>query len=791
MPGKPQIVDLRFPLGGLHRRSGYQQQQPYTTPDCLNVWPSDVFGERLRGGSRPGLAKAFTQQLGSGLSVRMLANVDIVRGDGFSYWTDEFDGHEIAAAWSFATWLGTVPSVVGPGVGISSTSFTPEAGLVRFDFGSSFDTAQPYVVEILIAPYNGEHWGHYQLFLRMDNTTPDAELNGVVVDLYVTGATGAYSGTAKVYVAGVPTTYTMTSGTIGSTKAGWLRALVSGNTLTVTWQETTILTQVISAAAGRRMGFGMNCTEVAGVCLVDTFRTQYYTTPVSERVRRILVASAGGSLYKETYQGTLAQVSTALTIAPDRLIHASQRSQKLYIADHADPLATGSGTISFNVITAAAMTAAEAALINAGLNDIVAVIYNGTGQTIAGNYAITSAAIGGFTLSSFAADSTGGCSYRIERVPKVYDPIADTLTNLTAGTDLGQVPTSCPCIAVWRDRLVLAGGLYSPNIWYMSRQGDPTDWDYGADDTDVQRAVAGNTALAGQVGEPIVAVVPHTDDYLVFGCRTSLWVLRGDPAYGGTINQLSQEIGIVGRGAWCRGPNAELVFLSRDGLYMLGPGADSFPESISREKLPQELRDVDPEMHTAMLAYDTQNRGVHIFVSGFLLRNRYHYFFHWETKSFWPVSLYDSHEPFSLLAYNAADASSAAVILGCYDGYIRRFRLSMPNDDGQSFTSYVTYGPIRLGNSDYRDGQVRELSATLGAESGSVTWGLYAGDGHETAVRDTTANATGTWDRQSLNKKNRPRVRGASALLKVTGDGLPWTMERLTMVRTEMGTLRV
>ena len=46
---------LRFPLGGLDRRYAFQDQAPYTTPDCLNVWPLDVTTGRERGGVRPGV----------------------------------------------------------------------------------------------------------------------------------------------------------------------------------------------------------------------------------------------------------------------------------------------------------------------------------------------------------------------------------------------------------------------------------------------------------------------------------------------------------------------------------------------------------------------------------------------------------------------------------------------------------------------------------------------------------------------------------------------------------------
>lgn len=53
------IVEIRFPLGGLNRAHAFQHVEPYTTVDCLNVRSKDVFLERLRGGSRPGLVQVL------------------------------------------------------------------------------------------------------------------------------------------------------------------------------------------------------------------------------------------------------------------------------------------------------------------------------------------------------------------------------------------------------------------------------------------------------------------------------------------------------------------------------------------------------------------------------------------------------------------------------------------------------------------------------------------------------------------------------------------------------------
>ncbi len=55
---KAKPLSLYFPVGGVVRRHGLQRQSPYTTPDAMNVWPTDWTSGRERGGTRPGLTSA-------------------------------------------------------------------------------------------------------------------------------------------------------------------------------------------------------------------------------------------------------------------------------------------------------------------------------------------------------------------------------------------------------------------------------------------------------------------------------------------------------------------------------------------------------------------------------------------------------------------------------------------------------------------------------------------------------------------------------------------------------------
>lgn len=77
---KQRQITLKFPLGGVERRVGFQSGQIYYTPAALNVYPDDVVTGRARGGARPGLSKAVTTDRDSWYQFINSVNVD--RGTG-------------------------------------------------------------------------------------------------------------------------------------------------------------------------------------------------------------------------------------------------------------------------------------------------------------------------------------------------------------------------------------------------------------------------------------------------------------------------------------------------------------------------------------------------------------------------------------------------------------------------------------------------------------------------------------------------------------------------------------
>jgi len=75
---KKRGLHFPFPVGGLDEAQAYTGQPPYTSPDLQNVRAFDVVEERWRGGQRPGLSKAWEQELGGGSPVRYMGQVTVV-----------------------------------------------------------------------------------------------------------------------------------------------------------------------------------------------------------------------------------------------------------------------------------------------------------------------------------------------------------------------------------------------------------------------------------------------------------------------------------------------------------------------------------------------------------------------------------------------------------------------------------------------------------------------------------------------------------------------------------------
>ena len=353
------------------------------------------------------------------------------------------------------------------------------------------------------------------------------------------------------------------------------------------------------------------------------------------------------------------------------------------------------------------------------------------------------------------------------------DPKTGLVANLTVSA--GTLPTGCTLGAIYRDRLCLAG---YDNAIYLSRQGDFTDWNFGANASDSSRAIPFQLSEGSGVGDQCTALVPCDDSHLLAATSRSLWIIRGDPAAGGGLQNVSRHVGILGDRAWCM-TDRQVVFLAEDGLYHVSrDGSDLLP--LSEEKIPDELVGIDTTTTTVMLGYDHDTRAVHIYLTT-AGGGDVHWLYEVEKGLFWPMMVQDDHAPVAVCEYGGN------LLLAGTDGYIRYVGGS--SDDGTAISSHVLIGPIRLGG-PVEFGLIHALYGIIGAGSGDVTWRILVGDTSEAVADNGKAAviaalagndfsqyvaAQGVWS-AGRSKAAWPRARGCWGLLWLQGSAA-WAFE--------------
>jgi len=875
-------VELLPPVGGKRNNSGYQSKAPYYSEDLLNVRPFDTLEGRGRLGSRPGLAKAFQQRLGTRLTgttgditggpgttfsdgltnfvtAGVVAGVDVLEitdgtdvtpgtytitavaalsltvspspgvgasgivytigyfpirlasvirtfnSTGSSMFQDDFSGTALSASWSFPSW--TINSILTAGSPVIASGYAATSAIELRSAAladQSISTTAFRQVSLEFTPNDNTR---AYVLMDMNSATP-VPAASVMLEA-VNDSSGK---TLNLYINGTLVTNVNTGGPFDTYRVVRL-SIDTSNTIRCYWQYDSVpgITYDASAVsyspAGGRVGFALRRSSSLDA-IAPSFSFAF-TSSSGGTPPEAAVFSANGQLYRESISGTLAAVShPTLDLTSERRIYAAARLQNLYIADYD---IRRERTTKSTAATVEAVSASQARLDDTAVTDWTALGIDIDGDVLeildtttttsptvgtpsVGIYNIASIhATNGLTFdrsNAWLAESSGGgaIAYRVVRYSKTYNSTATTLTRTTIGT-LGttQFPAGCRSIALWSDRIVICNDANTPHGWWMSKVGDPTDWTFGG--TAITSAVNGTASeYAGLIGEPLVTTIPYSDDYLIFAGRTSFYVLRGNPRLNGQLDNISREIGIVGIGAWCRTPEGRLIVLTPDGLYEIRI-QDMRAVSMSRESIPAELLGLTDDLYEVSLAYDVERRGVLISATSLVMATpSVHYFYDERLGGYFPQSFDADHDPNSVVSYQPGGVSMPTVLWGCHDGYVRKFEDSAHDDDGTDFSSYVYYGPVRLGATDLEDGMLHEIVAVMDANSGATT--LAVQTGHSAQVAKNRTARFSTTLAAGRNRNRYPRLRGSVMYVKLSGTaGTRWVNESLTISRERLGRL--
>jgi len=319
-------------------------------------------------------------------------------------------------------------------------------------------------------------------------------------------------------------------------------------------------------------------------------------------------------------------------------------------------------------------------------------------------------------------------------------------------TLFGSLPEKAYLGCLYRGRCVLSGNPNYPYQWYMSRQANPWDWVYTANDA--QTPIAGGNSDAGEIGDIIRALIPYRDEYLVFGCANSLWVLKGDPAEGGTIQEVDLTKGVFGSYSWCFDGDGNLYFASLNGIHRLPAGFGPV-ENLSEFVLPKMFSDfsAQPNTHRICMGYDKQRGGILVTITRISDGDNIAYYYDLKTQGWFPEDYPDSCGVYSMFSYDSQESEYSGLLLGSTDGYIRVHDDATKNDADTSSTTAIAADvtlPVLMSEDGNNKLKLISESVTLAGgasggefeDSNGVTMEIYSAEDAETLVEDIMDGAT-------------------------------------------------
>ena len=454
---------------------------------------------------------------------------------------------------------------------------------------------------------------------------------------------------------------------------------------------------------------------------------------VPDRDRKQLIVIGDNTVYVETPEGHDLNVVAGATLATASPLDAVEAFQKALIVN-------GTTKKVLDLKNKKITTAA----IGANLPDRGNILVGGTsGSQMSVDYVhvtdFTGAPAGAATI--YGKTLTPTIPFQAETVTGTND--AGDAISFTSGVEVdgphfydwtvmhgdtatyGVLPTNPTLCTLYRGRIVVTGDRDDPFNWWMLKQGNMFNMDIN-DDTD-QTAVKGNSANAGLLGDIPRALITYKDDYLLFGCANSLWLMRGDPARGGSLDELEDVHGIYGRDSWCWDPEKNLYIFSLDGISMIPAGLGR-PEPLTRFGLPKFIQDLNlkSDTHHVSMGFDSALHGLVITITNTLAKTNQNYWFDLRTRGFFPESYPDECSVTTQFYYKASDTEYRKTLIACMDGYIRWFDPAAKNDDigatDEAIDSYVCLGPIDL-STPFAGGKISRLDFVSGGggPGGSLT----------------------------------------------------------------------
>jgi len=504
---------------------------------------------------------------------------------------------------------------------------------------------------------------------------------------------------------------------------------------------------------GATHGFTAGDLDTSGyVALIPAFQKVYFA---DGRKR-----DANGFHKLDFVSTKLIGLPSAAFIVGETVHDADSSSMGVYV-QNPDRRIYGTPTGTFQVgETVVQTTSGARGIIHAKATETLTALYV---YPIYGTFVITNTVTGQTSGATMApASVTPGKYHLIYRTTTDEFGVATAITGATSASTL--TPTAVTAPPHWLPWAASSGyeglpeggsnigalcfgriflnDMWHPNQWYASRMGgtqpegatsviDSTcDWLVGQDD--IGSPVSSQASKAGLVGDAITALISYKDDFLVFGCANSVWVMRGDPCAGGILTRITDSTGIFSQSAWCWDDKNNLYFVGTDGIYILSAEAiinNSSPQNLTKAQLPQLITGLklNRRTDTVTMGFDKERYGVQFSASMNDGAWNASFWLSLITGGVFPLQFVATQVPMSMLYFNSYDSDNRGLFMGGADGYIRKYDPLEKSDDGaNAIVSHACVGPILMPADITKEPELSQLDLNIGADSDPVTVNMYS-----------------------------------------------------------------
>jgi len=458
------------------------------------------------------------------------------------------------------------------------------------------------------------------------------------------------------------------------------------------------------------------------------------TPLVDKTFSKELVVVGNHELWYESTAGTMTELAAANgEINTSRPLEMFEAYEKVFIVNGANKKVADFGNIKIATANIGSHPPDFGTILTGGTSTakmVVDYITALTSACIIYGKRITAATFVASETVTGTDDDENAISFAMTAAAEVAPPHWYDWTVYGNSSTYGTMPDQVNAGCLWRGRGCISADKYYPHQWYMTRQGGNL-WDFNYVSNDAQSPVAGggDPSVPGQVGDIVVVQIPYDRDHLIFGCANSIYCMFGDPAAGGSLDKLDIPGGILGTRAWCKDRDGNFYLLITTGLIKIPKGFGSF-QNLTEFSYPDFIKDLvyNSSTHRIVMGYDRKRNGIKIQRVTLTSGANTGWWYDLKTEALFPESYGDNeHGIFSMFHYEAVDPAYNVLLLGCNNGYLYYENDdatddALADDSAQAIDSYVTFGPIKLGEEN-REGKVNSLVGVTsgGASSGSET----------------------------------------------------------------------